>query len=146
MELFIEVLGWVAAAVLLGAYGLLTRGRLSSHGSSYQTLNMVGSLCMAANAFANEAWPSLSVNALWLVIGVASLAASRRRARGRHEDRAHVGASSPGSDDPDRITLRAHREQSVHARAAVAPAHHSDARPPRTARGVDARAEVPTAP
>ena len=78
MELVIEIAGWCAAGVLLGAYALLSRGRLSGQGSPYQTLNVVGSLLVGVNSLAHEAWPSVSVNVVWLVIGVATLIAARR--------------------------------------------------------------------
>lgn len=79
MDLVIEIVGWTAAGVLLGAYALLSRGKLSGQGSSFQTLNVVGSLLVGVNSFVHEAWPSVSVNVVWLVIGVATLTAHHRR-------------------------------------------------------------------
>lgn len=108
MDLIIEIVGWSAAGVLLGAYALLSRGRLSGQGSSFQVLNVVGSLLVGINSFVHEAWPSVSVNAVWLVIGIVTLAAGQRRARPaaslpgttasgrRHADAAHSSQSDPG--------------------------------------------------
>lgn len=78
LNLIIEIVGWSAAGVLLGAYAMLSRGLLSGQGSPFQTLNVVGSLLVGVNSFMHEAWPSASVNLVWLVIGVATLTASRR--------------------------------------------------------------------
>ena len=87
MELVIEIAGWVAAGVLLAAYALLSRGRLNGQGSPFQALNVAGSLLVGANSLLHQAWPSVSVNLVWLVIGVATLVATHRRARRAHHDR-----------------------------------------------------------
>ncbi len=111
MELVIEIAGWSAAGMLLGAYALLSRGRLSGQGSSFQTLNVVGSLLVGINSLAHEAWPSVSVNVVWLLIGVATLTATRR-ARS-DDDRSDTGRSS--GHDPH------------HAAVATTVDHHDDA-------------------
>lgn len=83
MELVIEVAGWIAAGVLLAAYALLSRGRLNGRGAHYQLLNVVGSLLVGLNSLLHRAWPSVSVNIVWLVIGSVTLGAmwrSRHRA------------------------------------------------------------------
>ncbi len=99
MELVIEIAGWSAAGMLLGAYALLSRGRLSGQGSSFQTLNIVGSFLVGVNSLAHEAWPSVSVNVVWLVIGVATLVATRRR---RERDAvADPAAATRGPRDRD---------------------------------------------
>lgn len=97
MELIIEIAGWVAAGMLLCAYALLSRGRLSGQGSSFQSLNVVGSLLVGVNSLAHEAWPSVSVNVVWLVIGVATLVAARRTPREHTAaaDSAATGAIAP---------------------------------------------------
>lgn len=97
MELVIEIAGWIAAGVLLCAYALLSRGRLSGQGSSFQSLNVVGSLLVGVNSLVHEAWPSVSVNVVWLVIGVATLVAARRtpREHAAAADSAPTGATAP---------------------------------------------------
>lgn len=92
MELMIEIAGWVAAGVLLGAYALLSRGKLSGQGWSFQSLNVVGSLLVGLNSVVHQAWPSASVNLVWLIIGVATLAASRHTAASGDD---HATATDP---------------------------------------------------
>jgi hypothetical protein len=92
MGLVIEIAGWVAAGVLLAAYALLSHGRLHSRGSPFQALNVAGSLVVGVNSLAHEAWPSASVNLVWLVIGVATLVATHRRGRRATTGRADGGA------------------------------------------------------
>lgn len=86
MELVIEIAGWAAAGVLLAAYALLSRGRLNGQGSPFQALNVAGSLLVGVNSLVHEAWPSVSVNLVWLVIGVATLVATHRRHQREHLD------------------------------------------------------------
>ncbi|GAB4050383.1 CBU_0592 family membrane protein [Catellatospora paridis] len=72
MDLWIEVVGWSGAVVLLMAYGLLSTGRIAA-GLTYQLLNLAGAILLAVNAVFHRALPSAAVNVVWLVIGVAAL-------------------------------------------------------------------------
>lgn len=84
MTLLIEVVGWAAAGCLLLAYGLLSAKRITA-GVTYQVLNLLGAVGLAANAVAHGAWPSATLNAVWLAIGLVALRAERtRRAVGPH--------------------------------------------------------------
>lgn len=79
MNVVVEVAGWSATVVLLAAYALLSRGKLSGQETRYQGLNVVGSALVGLNSLAHGAWPSVSINAMWLLIGVATLLAALRR-------------------------------------------------------------------
>lgn len=65
--------GWLGAAALLVAYLLLTRQVVAPRSRTYITLNLVGSAGLALSSAAATAWPSASLNAIWLAIGVAAL-------------------------------------------------------------------------
>lgn len=97
MELVIEVAGWIAAAVLLLAYALLSRGRLNGRGARYQALNVVGSLLVGLNSLLHQAWPSVSVNVVWLLIGLGTLLAT---CRAHHRAAADLGRSSSVAELP----------------------------------------------
>jgi hypothetical protein len=91
MDVLVEAVGWVGAAALLLAYGLLSSGRLAA-GVAYQMLNLGGSVALAANAVYHRALPSAAVNVVWLVIGVAALRSlAARRARDREAPSARRG-------------------------------------------------------
>jgi len=51
---------------------------------TYQLLNLIGSLCLLLNAYHFGAWPSVSVNAVW--IGIALLTVSKSRAGNKKEE------------------------------------------------------------
>ncbi|GAA0912156.1 hypothetical protein GCM10009557_86240 [Virgisporangium ochraceum] len=72
MNPLVEVAGWAGAGSLLLAYGLLSAKRIDA-GAGYQVLNLAGALGLAANAVAHGAWPSASLNLVWLLIGAVAL-------------------------------------------------------------------------
>ena len=69
-----EVVGWAGAALVLGAYWLVTRAGTSVR---YHVLNLVGSAGLLANAVHHRAFPSTTVNVVWAVIAVHTFAVGR---------------------------------------------------------------------
>ena len=65
----IEIIGWVAALLILGAYGLLTAGKLTAKSPAYQWMNVVGAAGFIINSGWNGAWPSAALNVIWMGIG-----------------------------------------------------------------------------
>ncbi|HEX4389590.1 MAG TPA: hypothetical protein VH109_13270 [Steroidobacteraceae bacterium] len=87
MKLAIEVIGWAGAALILGAYALLSTGKLRSDSVVYHLMNILGAAGFVVNSGWNGALPSAAMNLVW--IGIGSYALSRLR-RGKTE-------SPPGS-------------------------------------------------
>ena len=80
LKTFIECAGWLGAALILGAYGLITTGKLQARSALYQWMNIVGAAGFIINSGWNGAWPSAALNIVWLAIGVYGLAYLRRPA------------------------------------------------------------------
>ena len=79
-QLAVEVAGWIGAALILGAYALLSAGRLTGRSLSYQLMNVVGAAGFVINGWWHGALPSAALNVLWLLIGaVASWRILKRR-------------------------------------------------------------------
>jgi len=78
-KLFIDVVGWVGAGLLLIAYGLVSFRRLRADSFLYQALNGVGSLALVVNTFYYHAYPSAFVNVVWITIAL--IAGSRIKDR-----------------------------------------------------------------
>jgi hypothetical protein len=74
----IQLVGWVGAVSLLLAYGLLTSGKLAATGSTYLSVNFFASIALGLSTATAHAWPSTTVNALWLVIGLVPLTRALR--------------------------------------------------------------------
>ena len=78
--LVIAVVGWTGAALLLGAYALVSAGRLAGGGLAFQLMNLGGAAGLAINSAVNGAWPSVGLNLVWIAVGAVTLA---RRPLGR---------------------------------------------------------------
>ena len=73
LDLFMEVVGWIGAVLILAAYGLLSAGKLDAKTPAYQWLNVVGAVGFILNSGWNGAWPSAALNVIWVGIGVVAL-------------------------------------------------------------------------
>ncbi|MGE6697600.1 CBU_0592 family membrane protein [Hyphomonas sp. NPDC076900] len=72
-ELLIEAAGWTGAALILGAYILLSLGRLQGNSPAYQWANVIGAAGFILNSGYHGAIPSVAINILWVAIGVFAL-------------------------------------------------------------------------
>ena len=81
----IQLIGWVGAVALLVAYGLLTGGKLAATSTAYLAVNFFASIALGLSTAVAHAWPSATVNGLWLVIGLVPLV---RAVRARTHSRA----------------------------------------------------------
>lgn len=68
-----EVAGWIAALLILGAYGALTAEKLTAKSPVYQWMNVVGAAGFIVNSGWNGAWPSAALNVVWMGIGAGAL-------------------------------------------------------------------------
>lgn len=75
----IDILGWIGAALLLLAYALVSSRKLAGDSVRFQLLNLNGGVLLAANSAYHGALPSVAVNAVWIVIGLAALYHARRQ-------------------------------------------------------------------
>ena len=79
MEIAVEVAGWVGAGLILGAYLLLSMGRVTGQSPLYQAMNVAGASGFIVNGFWHGAIPSAALNVVWMLIG--AIALSRIMAR-----------------------------------------------------------------
>jgi hypothetical protein len=80
MHFFIEAAGWLGAALILVAYGLLSSGKLDGRSAVYQWMNVIGSIAFVINSGYNGALPSAALNVIWMLIGLAALYRYRAKA------------------------------------------------------------------
>jgi hypothetical protein len=81
--LIVEIVGWMAAALILLAYILLSLGRLEANSVAYHALNISGAAGFIVNSGVNGAIPSAMLNVAWLGIGLYAM--SRVLAKRRTE-------------------------------------------------------------
>jgi hypothetical protein len=75
IDAVIDILGWLGAAAVLLAYLLVSAKRVTADRTSYQLLNLVGSLFLIVNTMHYRAYPSAFVNVVWL--GIAAYATAK---------------------------------------------------------------------
>jgi hypothetical protein len=80
--ILIEVAGWIGAALILGAYLLLSMGKVAGQSPLYQGMNVVGAAGFVVNGWWHGAIPSASLNVVWFAIGAIALWQIRRRRLG----------------------------------------------------------------
>jgi hypothetical protein len=73
MLILIEIAGWVGASLILGAYLLLSMGRVTGQSALYQGMNVVGAAGFIVNGWWHGAIPSASLNVVWMAIGAIAL-------------------------------------------------------------------------
>ncbi|MBJ7440892.1 MAG: hypothetical protein JHD35_17975 [Sphingopyxis sp.] len=69
----IEVIGWLAAAIILASYIMLSLGRIAARGYLYQWMNVIGASGFVLNSGYNGALPSAGLNVVWALMGVFTL-------------------------------------------------------------------------
>ena len=70
---FVEIAGWIAAALIVGAYYLLSIGKIEARSSIYHWMNIAGAIGFIINSGWHRALPSVALNVVWCAIGVFAL-------------------------------------------------------------------------
>jgi len=79
MSLFIAVVGWIGAILVLVAYVLLSARRINGHSTTYHVMNLLGAVGIAINSGWNGAIPSTAVNVIWIGIAIYALTAGAKK-------------------------------------------------------------------
>ena len=69
----IEAAGWIGAGLILGAYILLSAGKMQGNSPAYQWMNVIGAAGFILNSGYNGAVPSMVLNIIWVGIGAFAL-------------------------------------------------------------------------
>jgi hypothetical protein len=73
LHTFVSIAGWAAATLILGAYCLLSFGKIEARSHIYQLMNIIGAAGFIINCAYNSAWPSVALNVVWMGIGFYAL-------------------------------------------------------------------------
>ena len=68
-----DVIGWVGASLLVGAYFLVSTKKLPPTSISYQVMNLLGALGAGINVFVQRAYPVLAIELVWAAIAIYGL-------------------------------------------------------------------------
>jgi formate hydrogenlyase subunit 3/multisubunit Na+/H+ antiporter MnhD subunit len=91
MNVWIEAIGWISALLILGAYGLISAGKLEARTPLYQVMNILGAAGFVVNSGWNGALPSAAMNVVWACIGLYALARGHRSSKEDSEKRQPQG-------------------------------------------------------
>jgi hypothetical protein len=67
-----EISGWIGAVLVLIAYYMVTSGKAKADSSGFQLMNIVGAGFLVYYTYSLKAYASMSVNIIWVIIGISS--------------------------------------------------------------------------
>ena len=68
-----EIAGWTGAVLVLGAYILVTLGRLTGQSPHFQWMNLAGAAGILLNGWWHGALPSATLNLIWMFFAAGAL-------------------------------------------------------------------------
>ena len=69
----VDILGWMGAVVILFAYAMVSFKKVEGDSILFQSLNIGASILLAINTLYWRAYPSLALNAAWILMGLVAL-------------------------------------------------------------------------
>jgi hypothetical membrane protein len=78
-----HAIGFLGTFLVLGAYFLLSTGRISAASRQYQGINLLGAALLTLYGFLLAAWASIALNAIWGAIALVALLRVLRPGRER---------------------------------------------------------------
>ena len=73
MNTLVEILGWMGSVLIVGSYALNITGRLAANSKLYVLANIIGGLFFVVNTYFHQAYPSMFVNIVWVIIAIVML-------------------------------------------------------------------------
>lgn len=67
------VVGWIGMVTFLMAYGLVANGVVGASGFWYNGMNIVGALSIAYSLLPAKAWPTITLELCFVLIGVVAI-------------------------------------------------------------------------
>ncbi len=68
-----NIIGWLGAALIVGAYLLNSFGVLDAQGLLYQLINLLGAICILTFSVVWKAYPNVVTNAIWSVGAIVAI-------------------------------------------------------------------------
>jgi len=90
-DLIVEIIGWAGTVMVVAAFMATTMEWLKPASLLALALNATGSVGILVNSWVHRAWPSVGINAVWIVIALAAFVRAYCFAPGRNEH----GATHP---------------------------------------------------
>lgn len=78
MNIVVESLGWIASVLIVGSYALNITGKLEADSKGYVWANIVGGLFFVINTYFHQAYPSMMVNVIWVIIAIVMIVKKKK--------------------------------------------------------------------
>jgi len=73
MDILVEIMGWIGSVLIVGSYALNITVRLATTSKLYVLANIIGGLFFVVNTYFHQAYPSMLVNIIWVIIAIVML-------------------------------------------------------------------------
>lgn len=70
MNILVEIMGWIGSVLIVGSYALNITGKLEATHKIYVLANILGGLFFVVNTYFHQAYPSMFVNIIWVIIAI----------------------------------------------------------------------------
>ena len=71
--MLVEIMGWIGSVLIVGSYALNITGRLAATSKLYVFANIIGGIFFVVNTYFHQAYPSMFVNIVWVIIAIVML-------------------------------------------------------------------------
>jgi hypothetical protein len=75
----IEIMGWIASVLIVGSYALNITGKLEATNKWYVWANIIGGFLFIINTYFHQAYPSMFVNIVWVIIAFLMIFKTKRK-------------------------------------------------------------------
>jgi hypothetical protein len=79
MNMSVEIMGWIASMLNVGSYALNITGKLETTSKWYIWANIIGGFFFIINTYFHQAYPSMLVNVVWVIIAFVMIFKNKRK-------------------------------------------------------------------
>jgi len=79
MNMSVEIMGWIASMLIVGSYALNITGKLEATNKWYVWANIIGGFLFIINTYFHQAYPSMFVNIVWVIIAFVMIFKNKRK-------------------------------------------------------------------
>jgi hypothetical protein len=78
MNMSVEIMGWIGSLLIVGSYALNITGKLEATNKWYVWANIIGGFLFIINTYFHQAYPSMFVNIVWVIIAFVMIFKNKR--------------------------------------------------------------------
>jgi hypothetical protein len=79
MNISVEIMGWIGSLLIVGSYALNITEKLETTSKWYIWANIIGGFFFIINTYFHQAYPSMLVNVVWVIIAFVMIFKNKRK-------------------------------------------------------------------